>query len=115
MRIRLLNDITILVMGHPAMVVGSKANTEKFAMIVVIVNQCSTINQTADDDGPVLHHNKFNTWRRAHPCLLGSEKIGYNIRRTDSKLKMLIQCWNKVLPMSQTAQHHSVFNLVSVI
>ena len=92
MRIRLLNDITILVMGHPATAVGSKANTEKFAMIVVIVNQCSTINQTADDDGPVLHHNKFNTWRRAHPCLLGSEKIGYNIRRTDSKLKMLIQC-----------------------
>ena len=52
MRIRLLNDITILVMGHPATAVGSKANTEKFN--VVIVNQCSTINQTANDDGSAL-------------------------------------------------------------
>ena len=100
MRIWLLNDITIVVMGHPATALGSKANTEKFDMIVVIVNQCSTINQTADDDGPVLHHN--------------SGRIEYNIRRTDSKLKMLIQCWNKVLLMSKTAQHHSVFDLVSV-
>ena len=65
MRIRLLNDITIFVMGHPATVVSSKANTEKFDMIVVIVNQCSTNNQTATDDGPALHHNRFNTWRRA--------------------------------------------------
>ena len=54
MRIRLLNDITILVMGHPAMAVGSKANTEKFDMIVVIVNQCSTINQSANDDDSPL-------------------------------------------------------------
>ena len=64
------------------MAVGGKANTEKFDMIVVIVNQCSTINQTANDNGPALHHNRFNTWRRAYPCLLGSERIGYNIRRT---------------------------------
>ena len=64
MRIRLLNDITILVMGHPATAVYSKANTEKFDMIVVIVNQCSTINQTANDDGSALHHNSFNSWRR---------------------------------------------------
>ena len=54
MRIRLLNDITILVMGYLATAVGSKANTEKFDMIVVIVNQCSTINQTANDDGSAL-------------------------------------------------------------
>ena len=48
-------------MGHPATAVGSKANTEKFDMIVVIVNYCSTINQTANDDGPALHHNRFNS------------------------------------------------------
>ena len=36
------------------MAVGSKANTEKFDMIVVIVNQCSTINDTANDDGSAL-------------------------------------------------------------
>ena len=54
MSIKLINDITILVMGHPATVVGSKANTEKFAMIIVIVNQCSTINQTANGDGSAL-------------------------------------------------------------
>ena len=54
MRIRLLNDITILVMGHPATAVGSKANTEKFDMIVVIVNQCSAINQSANDDDSTL-------------------------------------------------------------
>ena len=55
MRIRLLNDITIPVMGHPATAVGSKANPEKFYMIdVVIVNQCSTINQTANDDDSPL-------------------------------------------------------------
>ena len=101
MRIRLLNDITISVMGHPAAAVGSKANTEKFDMIVVIVKQCSTINQTANDDGPALHHNRLNTWRRAYPCLLGSGRIGYNIRWY-IKLKMLIQCWAKVVPMSQT-------------
>ena len=41
-------------MGHPATAVGSKANTEKFDMIVVIVNQCSTINETANDDGSAL-------------------------------------------------------------
>ena len=41
-------------MGHPATAVGSKANTEKFGMIVVIVNWCSTINQTANDDGSAL-------------------------------------------------------------
>ena len=71
MRIRLLNDITKLVMGHPATAVGSKANTEKFDMIVVIiVNRCSTINHTANDDGPALHHNRFNSWRCAYPCLL---------------------------------------------
>ena len=82
MRIRLLKDITILNIGDPATAVGSKANIEKFDMIVVIVNQCSTINQTANDDGPALHHNRFNTRRRAYPCLLGSGRIGYNIRRT---------------------------------
>ena len=36
------------------MAVGSKANTEKFDMIIVIVNQCSTINQTANDDVSAL-------------------------------------------------------------
>ena len=46
--------ITILVMAHPTTGVGSKANAEKFDMIVVIVNQCSTINQTANDDGSAL-------------------------------------------------------------
>ena len=51
---KLLNDITILVMGHPATAVGSKANTEKFDMIVVIVSQCSTINQTANGDSSAL-------------------------------------------------------------
>ena len=52
MSITLSNDMTIglLVMGHPATAVGSKANTEKFDMIVVIVNKCSTINQSANDD-----------------------------------------------------------------
>ena len=69
-------------MGHPTTAVGSKANTEKFDMIVVIVNQCSTINQTAKDDGPALQHISFISWRRAYPCLLGSVRIGYNIRRT---------------------------------
>ena len=80
MRIRLLNDITILVMGHPATAVGSKANTEKFDVIIVIVNRCSTINQTANDDGPAVKPQySFNSWRRAYPCLLGSGRIGYNI------------------------------------
>ena len=55
-------------MGHPATVVGSKANTEKFDMIIVIVNQCSTNNQTTNDDGPALHHNRFITWRWLHPA-----------------------------------------------
>ena len=50
----LLNYITILVMGHPPTAVDSKSNTEKFDMIVVIFNQCSTINQTANDDGSAL-------------------------------------------------------------
>ena len=46
--------ITILVMGHLTTAFGSKANTEKFDMILVIVNQCSTINQTTNDDGSEL-------------------------------------------------------------
>ena len=41
-------------MGHPATAGGSKANTEKFDMIVVIVSQCSTINQTANGDSSAL-------------------------------------------------------------
>ena len=42
MRIKLLNNITILVMGQ---------QRKQFDMIdVVIVNQCSTINQTANND-----------------------------------------------------------------
>ena len=68
MRIRLLNDITIVVMGHPATTVGTKANTEKFDMIFVIVNQCSTVNHTANDGGPTLQHDRFNSWCLAYLC-----------------------------------------------
>ena len=56
MRIGLLNDITIhaiLVMGHPAKAVGSKANTEKFDMIIVGPN-CQ----------PVFHYQSDRQWRR---------------------------------------------------
>ena len=50
MRIRLL-----IVMGHPATAGRlQQSKTEKFDMIVVIVNQCSTIDQTANDDGSAL-------------------------------------------------------------
>ena len=41
MRIRLLNDITTLVMGHPTTVVGSKANTEKFDMMLLLSTSVS--------------------------------------------------------------------------
>ena len=46
--------ITILVMGHLTTAFGNKANTEKFDMSVVIVNQCSTINHTTNDDDSEL-------------------------------------------------------------
>ena len=71
MRIRLLNDTTA---------VGSKANTGKFDMIVVIVIQCSTINQIANDDGSALATIVLIAGAVLTPVY-----------------------WTKVLPMSQTA------------
>ena len=67
-------------MGHPATAVDSKANTRKFDMIVVIVNQCSTINQTSNDHGSALATIVLIAGAVLTPAY-----------------------WTKVLPMSQTA------------